>query len=442
MNHFQSHSRRAFLKSLTVGALAAPFVTRDMIARPPMNRLRHASIGSSGMAWHDIVEITKHKDVDLVAVADVDLTKTANVRKGQPQARIYQDWRELLRVERRNIDSVNVSTPDHMHAPIAMSAMQLGKNVYVQKPMAHDIHEVRALTSYAKSKRLVTQMGIQIHSNGHYRLGVLLLQAGAIGKIKEVHSWVPKSWGDPSSRPDRTDPIPEGLDWNGWLGVAADRPYIGQDYYHPNNWRNRLDFGTGTLGDMGCHILDPVFGALKLHAPTSIRSEGAAPNEWNWAINSRIVYSFPGTQHTAGDLMVTWYDGNQSPPEEVKKLLEGDPLPNAGSIFVGTQGTMVLPHINRPILYPDSKYTDLVMPEAAGESHYFRYVDACLGRASTTAGFDYSGPLTEAVLLGTVASRFPDTTLKWDSAKLSFAEEEANKLLKREYRAGWKVKGL
>jgi predicted dehydrogenase len=438
MSQIHSHSRRSFLKTIGAGAALAPFVTRDMIARPPMSRLRHASVGASGMAWADISEITSHPNVDLVAVADVDLSRIGEVRKRMPHARVYQDWREMFEKEARNIDSVNVSTPDHMHAPVAMGAMSLGKHVYVQKPMAHDLYEVRSLASAARLKRLVTQMGIQIHSNTNYRLAVLLLQASAIGRIKEVHSWVPKSWGDLSPRPNRNDPVPESLDWDGWLGVASERPFIGDGYYHPNNWRNRLDFGTGTLGDMGCHILDPVFGALELAPPLTVRSEGPAPNEWNWSINSRILYTFAGTRFTAEKtLPVTWYDGNQAPGEMVAKLLEGDPPPNAGSVFIGTEGTLVLPHVNRPLLYPDAKFRDWKLPDAPGENHYHRFVDACLGGRRTTANFDYAGPLTEAVLVGTVASRYPQTTLGWNSETLTFDHADANRHVRREYRRDW-----
>ncbi len=437
------HSRRSFLKVLAAGTLTAPFFTRDLLARPPMSRLRHASIGASGMAWGDLSQIAAHKDVDLVAVADVDLSRADQVRKSFPHARIYQDWRELLEKEGRNLDSVNVSTPDHMHALIAMSAMQLGKHVYVQKPLAHDVHEVRSLATFAREKGLVSQMGIQIHSTVHYRMAVLLLRSGIIGKIKEVHSWVPKSWGDPNPLPDRRDAVPRSLDWNGWLGVSQWRPFIGENYYHPSNWRNRLDFGTGTLGDMGCHIFDPVFNGLQLQAPTSVRSEGPAPNKWNWPIDSRIHYTFEATRYTAGNTFhLTWYDGNQKPPAEVVKLLEGDSLPNAGSIVIGTHGTMVVPHVNRPLLYPDAKFQSYRMPEIEGEDHYWRFVDACLGRTQTTAGFNYSGPLTETVLLGTVAARFPQTTLEWNSAVMTFGNPQADQYLKRTYREGWEVKGL
>ncbi len=438
-------SRRSFLKTLAAAGLTAPFITSGWAARPPSSVLRHASIGASGMPWSDIQNLAKHKQFELVAVADVDLTKTANVRKVFPGARIYQDWRELLQAEGANLDSLNVGTPDHMHAAIAMTALQMGKHVYCQKPLAHDIFEVRQLTLEAAARpKQITQMGIQIHSTAAYRLGVLLIQAGTIGKIKEVHSWCPKSWGgDNTPPPPGGDPIPTGFNWDEWLGVAAARPFVGNSYYHPNNWRKRLDFGTGTFGDMGCHIFDPVFNALELSAPLSVRSEGEAPGQWNWANNSKVQYLFPGTRYTADKTInVTWYDGDQKLAPVVLEILEGDKAANTGSVFVGTNGAMLLPHVSRPMLYPDKKFESFKMPEVDGGDHWGSFVDACLGKARTTAGFDYSGPLTEAVLLGGVASRFPQTTMKWDSAALAFAEDPANAFLRRTYRAGWEVKGL
>jgi predicted dehydrogenase len=287
-------------------------------------------------------------------------------------------------------------------------------------------------------------MGIQIHSVGHYRMASRLIKDGAIGKIKEVHSWCPKSWGDAAEPPPtRSDPVPNGFDWDLWLGVCAERPFIGEGYYHPATWRKRLDFGTGTFGDMGCHIFDPVFDSVGLHAPVSVRSEGPAPNQWNWAMDSEIHYLFQGTSRTAeSTLKVTWYDGNSKPSAEVIALMEGDEMPNTGSLFIGTEGVMVLPHINRPLLYPDKKFKDFKYPEVASGDHWAEFVEACRGRGHTSAGFDYAGPLTEAVLLGGVASRFPRTTLKWNTAALKFDLAEANKFIRREYRRGWQVKGL
>lgn len=439
----RSLTRRSFLKTLSVAGLAAPFVTRDLLARPPGGVLGHASFGAAGMAWEDLNQLTRFKRVQLLAVADVDLNRTVELKKRFPSTRIYQDWRELLDAEAKRLDSVNVSTPDHMHAPISMSALQLGLNVYCQKPLTHDLYETRKLTEFARFKGAVTQMGIQIHSSSFYRLAALLVQAGAIGRIKEVHSWVGSCWGDTTPRPEVSDPVPDGFDWDLWLGVCAERPFIGKDYYHPATWRRRLDFGTGTLGDMACHIFDPVFNAIGLTAPISVRSEGSPPNQWNWPVDAEVHYVFPGTGYTADrTLPVTWYDCSRRPPPAIAALLEGDELPGAGSIFVGTQGVLVLPHVARPLLYPDKKFKDLKFPEVVEENHWGRFVEACLGGARTTAGFDYSGPLAETVLLGTVALRFPKTTLHWDPDALAFTEGEANQFIRRQYRSGWAVNGL
>jgi len=436
-------TRRSFIKTLGLGACAAPFVTRGLMAQSPNGVVRHASFGASGQAWSDLSEIAKIKGVQLVAVADADLNRVGDVKKKFPDAKIYQDWRKLLEQEGKNLDSVNVSTPDHMHAVMGMSAMQLGKHVYGEKPLAHDLEEVRKLTEFSREKGLVTQMGIQIHSTDFYRMASRLVQGGTIGKVKEVHSWCPKSWGDTGARPYTSEPVPAGFDWNLWLGVCADRPFIGNGYYHPANWRKRLDFGTGTFGDMGCHIFDPVFDSLGLTAPHSVRSEGVAPNKWNWALDSHIRYTFEGTKFTAGKTIeVSWYDGASKPPADIIALLEGDELPNTGSIFVGTDGVMVVPHIARPMLYPDKKFKDFKYPDVSSGDHWGEFVEACRGNGHTSASFAYAGPLTEAVLLGGVASHFPKTTLQWNAAKLQFSEVDANRFVKREYRKGWGVKGL
>ncbi len=437
------YSRRSFLKTVGTAAIAAPFITRNLLAAPPSMRLRHASFGAAGMAWSDITQIAKCPNVDIVAICDVDLNRMGEAKKQFPNARYYQDWRELLDKEQNNIDSVNVSTPDHMHAPIAVSSMQLGKHIYGQKPLAHEIYEVRRMTDIARQKKVVTQMGIQIHSDAYYRLAVQLVHDGVLGKIKEVHSWCNKSWGDTTARPDRVDAIPVNFAWFLWLGVCADRPFIGEEYYHPSNWRKRLDFGTGTLGDMGCHIFDPVFESVGIHAPVAIRSEGTPPNQWNWSLNGKVIYTFPGNRRTAGKTIdVTWYDGTSKPSPEVIALLEGDEFPDAGSIFIGTKGTMLLPHYSLATLYPKATFKDFKMPHVAGLKHWSQFVEACRGNDKTQANFDYAGPLTETILLGNIAARFPHTTLKWNSRKMKFAQAEANQYLRREYRHGWEVKGL
>ena len=435
--------RRAFLKQLGLASLAAPFVTRGLLAVSPNSILRHASFGTAGMAGSDIGALTASKFVKLVAVADVDSNRSAELKKRMPGIKVYQDWRELLDKEHNNIDSVNVSTPDHMHAPIEMSAMQLGKHVYGQKPLAHDIYEVRQLTLMARRQKLVTQMGIQIHSEVDYRLAVQFVQDGVIGKIKEVHSFSNKKWGDPNPRPDRSDPPPPNFNWDLWLGVVSERPFLGDTYYHPANWRKRLDFGTGTFGDMGCHIYDPVFKALELTAPISVRSEGPAPNAYNWANNAIIYYVFPGNKLTEEKTVkVTWYDGDQRPSHEVQALLEGDKLPEQGSIFIGTKGVLLLPHVAKPQLYPDAQFKNHPLPALPSQNHWTQFAEACRGNGKTSAHFDYAGPLTETVLLGGVATRFPHTTLAWNAAELKFDLSEANQLLRRAYRKGWEVAGL
>ncbi len=443
MQNCHSLSRRSFLKHLSVTAMAAPFVARGLMAASPNGKLNHASFGANGMAWADITELSKHPSFRLAAVAEVDLKRATQLKERFPEVRIYQDWRDMMEKE-KGLDSVNVSTPDHMHAPMAMSAMQLGYHVYGQKPLAHDIYECRRLTTVARERNLVTQMGIQIHSSWVYRLGVRLIQDLAIGKVREVHTWSNKKWGDPGPMPSRTDSVPEGFNWDMWLGVCEKRPFIGEGWYHPGNWRKRLDFGTGTFGDMGCHIYDPVFKALDLTAPLSVRSEGPAPNSHSWAIDAVIQYVFPGTKYSEGETVkVTWYDGDAKPPQDVLALLGETRVPDQGSIFIGTKGVLVLPHVDKPVLLPADQFKDYPMPQVSGDDHWGQFVDACLGKAKTAASFGYSGPLTEAVLLGSVATRFPQTTLEWKADALLFSNlDEANQYVRRKYRQGWDVKGL
>lgn len=439
-------SRRSFLKQAGAATVTAPLFVRNLISAPPSGRVRHACIGVGGMGGSDMGSLASHASVDVVCLADVDRGALDRVRKNErfAKASAYQDWRVLLDKEGKNLDSVNVSTPDHMHAPIAMSAMQLGLHAYVQKPLAHDVYECRRLAEVAREKKLVTQMGIQVHSAPPYRLAVKLVQDGAVGKIREVHTWSSKKWGDSGSLPERKDPVPATLDWDAWLGIAAARPFIGGGYYHPGNWRRRLDFGTGTFGDMGCHIYDPVFEAVALTSPLSVRSEGPAPNRTNWADNAIIHYVFPGTRFTEEDTVrVTWYDGDQRPPREIQELLGSHKLPDQGSILRGSKGVLLVPHVANPVLLPEKQYQGFQIPAIQADNHYHQFVNAILGKSRTSASFDYSGPLTEAVLLGGVATHFPKTTLEWDTVKLAFRNAtDANRLVRRTYRSGWEVRGL
>jgi predicted dehydrogenase len=434
-------SRRTVLKRFTAAAIAGPFVFRRHATAAPSETVYHASFGASGMAFSDIKSLISHKHFKLVAVADVDLGRTAELLKLVPDVKVYHDWRELLDKE-KNLHSVNVSTPDHMHAPITMRAMQQGLNVYTQKPLTQTIYEARQLTKTARDKKLVSQMGIQIHSAEAHRMIVAGVHDGVIGKVKEVHSWSGKKWGDKNAKPDRKDPVPEKLHWDEWLGVAAERPFI-KDYYHPGNWRKRLDFGTGTFGDMGCHILDPVYGALALTSPKTMLSEGGAPNADNWGLDSKVRYVFPGTKYTTDTVTLFWYDGDERPSDEVKKLTGGKALHDQGSIYVGTEGVLYSPYIAAPVVYSDGKARDYRWPKVGSEHHYHQFIDAVRGVGKTSTPFDYSGPLTEMVLLGCLATRFPKTTLEWDATEMKVTNhDEANRHVRRKYRKGWAVEGL
>jgi predicted dehydrogenase len=434
-------NRRRAVQRLAAG-FAAPFVFRAHAGAAPSETLNHASFGAAGMALSDLRSLTASRHVRLVAVADVDLNRTAEVRRLFPEARIYQDWRELLDRE-RDLQSANISTPDHMHAPITMRAMQKGLHVYTQKPLTQTIYEARQLTRVAAERRLVTQMGIQIHSHQVHRTVVATIQGGAIGKVREVHSWSGKSWGSRTPRPQRTDAVPASLNWDAWLAVAAERPYLA-GYYHPSEWRKRLDFGTGTFGDMGCHILDPVFTSLALTAPRSVRSEGDAPVDDSWGLDTLVRYNFPSTRYTADTLALTWYNGSRRPPEAIRALIGEQTLQDQGSIYIGEDGGVLYsPYIATPRLFPRERFANFQLPNPGAENHYLQFVEACRGNGRTSAPFDYSGPLTESVLLGCLATRFANQTLEWDAARLQVTNvEAANPFVRRRYRQGWEVEGL
>ncbi|HZZ78604.1 MAG TPA: Gfo/Idh/MocA family oxidoreductase [Gemmataceae bacterium] len=437
-------TRRTALKSAVaaVGAIGLPAVYRAHAHAAPVDTVLHASFGASGMAGSDIGSLTASKHLRLVAVADVDLNRTADVRKRFPNVRVYQDWRELLDKE-KDLTSANISTPDHMHAPITMRCMQRGLHVYTQKPLTQTIYESRRLKRVAADRKLITQMGIQIHSHQVHRQVVAMIQGGAIGKVREVHSWSNKTWGDRAARPDRTDPVPANFSWDQWLGVAADRPFIGNGYYHPGNWRKRLDFGTGTFGDMGCHILDPVFASLSLTAPTTVRAEAGAVTAHNWGLDCQVRYTFPGTKVTADNLTLFWYDGAARPPRDVQNRIGNRKLSDQGSIYIGSDGVLYSPYIAAPILLPEEKFRDYQRPNPGAENHYLQFVEAIRGNGRTSAPFDFSANLTESVLLGCLSTRFQKSTLNWDTAKLQITNnKDANEHVRRRYRKRWEVEGL
>ena len=441
-------SRRQFLKSTTAG-LAAPLIlpTLGRGADSPNGKINHAAIGVDGQGWSDLTQIASHPQCEIVAICDVDTARMKRAAEKFPQARKYQDWRELLEKEGDKIDSVNVTVPDHMHAPISISAMNLGKHCYTEKPLTHEVHEARQMRLAAEKNQVVTQMGNQIHSSIEYRSGAIMIQQGVIGKVKEVHAWSGAKFPQ-RGRPPGEDPVPATLDWDKWVGVAPMRPYKNK-IYHPFNWRAWIDFGGGAIGDFGCHILDTPFKALQLTAPTSIKA--TVPQEWaekpgwhteHWPDWEMFEYSFPGTKYTAGDaLKVTWYDGEKRPPRELFPFeKENRQIPGGGSLFVGETGVLLLPHFSAPQLVPYSKNRGVARPKLKGMNHYHNFVDGCLGKAETGSHFGFAGPLTEAVLLGNVANRFAGKELAWDTESLKVTNVPgANKLIRREYREGWKI---
>jgi predicted dehydrogenase len=434
-------SRREFLQAAATAAAVAPFISVPSKTAPPT--LRHASIGASGQAFSDINAFAKHPAFDLVAVADVDLARFERVQQRFPKVRVYQDWRELLEKEHRNIDSVNVSTPDHMHCLIAIEAMKRGKPVYVQKPLCNTLHETRMLAGFARRKRLTTQMGIQVSSARVQRYGEALVRSGIVGKIREVHTFSNKSWGDDRPLPQADDYVPAPLDWDGWLGVSEPRPFK-KDVYHPGEWRRRVGFGTGTLGDMGCHIYSPPYRALKLTSPIAVTAAGPAPTAESWATRAKVKVTYPGTEYTAGETVdVYWYDGGELPPDAVREPV-GDRFPAQGSIVVGTDGLIVLPHLTaEPFVLPASKMSTLPTFDIPERDHYAEFIDVVLGGGKDTcsASFAYAGPLTESVLIGNIAARFPGETLAFDARALTFPKHPgATQYLTRHYRDHWKPK--
>lgn len=437
-------NRRSFIKNTTIAGASLPLFNIGVAGASPNEKINHASFGAAGQAFSDLSRISRSEQVNLVAVAEVDDTRLGKVLEAFPKVRVYKDWRVLLEKEHKNLDSVNVSTPDHMHAPMAVTAMNLGLHVYGQKPLAQTLYETRRMAEIAKERGVVTQMGVQLSSGTYERLAVKMIRDGVIGKVKEVHIFSYKTWGDPSPLPDRVDPIPESLDWDLWCGIAEKRPYIDQ-YYHPGQWRKRLDFGTGTLGDMGCHIYSPMFHALELKAPLSVKSIGGVPNKTNWAVDEKFEYTFPGNKYTAGKTVkVTWCDGDLLPSQEIREMF-GEKMPRQGGVFIGTEGVLLVPHGGLPVPYPREKFAEYRYPKFPARNHYKDFVAAVRGEdVKPIADFyEYGGPLTETVLLGSLASRFPNETLEWDAANLRFTNNKAaNGFVRREYRKGWEVEGL
>ncbi len=452
-----SISRRAFLAAATTTALATQLPVRVNAARvvprqlSPNEKLSIAAVGIGGMGKANLDACSTE---NIVALCDVDDEYAAKTFAAYPNAARYRDFRVMFEKEDKNIDAVIIATPDHTHAVIAMAAMRLCKHVYCQKPLAHSLHEVRAITETARECKVQTQMGNQGHSSEQIRRLCEWIQDGAVGPIHEVHAWSDRPvGGDPWSdfpvmaRPAETPPVPETLDWDLWLGPAEFRPY--HPIYHPMSWRGWFAFGTGPLGDMGCHILDPSFWALNLGHPESVQ---ATTTHYEPEVSSEtypratiVRYRFPARGNMP-PVSLTWYDGRLLPP--IPDVFEPDQrLGGNGALLIGEKG--VIMHGSHGAgglqLFPKALARDYKEPpqtlprvKPGNGAHEQDWIRACKDGHPASANFEYGGALTEMVLLGVLAMRMKDRRLEWDGASLRITnDDEANQLVNPPYREGW-----
>jgi len=426
--------RRDFIRNsgLLISAASLPASAWAGVLK---RRVKTAHIGVGGMGASDLRSISSHPSVVVSALCDVDANNLAEAARRFPEAKAFTDYRELLGKMGREIDAVVVSTPDHTHAPASLLAMDMGKHVYCQKPLTHLVTEARAMRRLAGEKKLVTQMGIQIHSFREYRAAVALIQSGIIGKVHTVRAWSNKNWGFDGPPPTGSDPVPETLDWNLWLGTAPERPYKDK-LYHPVEWRKILDFGCGTLGDMGVHIFDTPYTALDLDVPATVMTSCREPNGYSHPEKNIVTYEFPGTRFTTETLKWVWYDGADGPGNHKDlELPDGQSLPRQGAMFAGETGRLLVPHWDWPKKIVNGAFEPVTYPDLEEKDHYHQFIDACLGKDECSAPFSYAARLTEAILLGVVANRFPERTLHWNNAASTFSEAEANELLDSPYRS-------
>ena len=441
------HSRRRFLQtSLATGVAFAGYHVHPGQAAEvssPNERLNIAAIGATGRAGANVSEVSTQ---NLIAIADVDSDRLDKGSAKFPAARKYRDYRVMLEKEAEHIDAVLVGTPDHSHAPAAAMALRLGKHVYCEKPLTHTVHEARTLAKLAQEKNLVTQMGTQIHAQDNYRRVVELIESGAIGKVQEVHVWASAVYT--GAKFTTGTKAPDNLDWDLWLGPATERPY--SEGVHPFDWRRFWDYGTGSLGDFGCHYMDLVHWALKLRNPVSVSAQGPELDPVSTPAWCVAEYEYPAR----GDLppvKLTWYDSGRKP--ELATTLErqrpldvnGKPFVNdkgtipSAQLFVGEKG-LILSNYTQRCTLPAASDGEIKIPEPyipASIGHHAEWLNAIKNGGPTTCNFDYSGALTESVLLGTVAYRAGEK-IEWDSENLPVKNsEKAQHLVHKEYRKGW-----
>jgi predicted dehydrogenase len=463
-------TRRKFVGTVAATAAGITIVPRHVLGagfQAPSDTVNVAVVGySHGMGTNNMLAMSKTDNI--VALCDCDESQAANAAMARrktletfSKAARYKDYRVMLE-KQKDIDGVLVATPDHSHAVIAIAAMQLGKHVYVQKPLTRTISEARALTEAARKYKVITQMGNQGHSEEGLRLMEEWLAAGAIGPVREVHCWTNRPiWPQGMPRPTETPAIPEGLDWDLWIGPSAMRPY--HPTYHPFGWRAWQDFGAGAMGDMGCHVLDASYHLLKLGAPTSvIASIGynvlRVQNEKGQLVNRRVQYndSYPpsSTIHMSfaarGDMppvKLHWYDGGLL-PERPEDLEPERTMPESGTIFVGDKGKMWCEtYSESPRLIPEKAMAEFTRPPKTvprvpegRAGHERNWLDAIRQKGEAVSHFDYAGPFTETVLLGNVAMRYPGQRLMWDAATMKVTNvPDADQYIQHQYRTGWSL---
>ncbi len=440
-------SRRSFLQTATAaaGALAAPAILRAQAGRDPSpnHRLNVACVGVGGRG---AVAVNALKGENLVAFCDVDDLRAGETFKAFPDVPRFRDYRKMLDRMGSTIDAVTVATPDHMHFPIAVAALSLGKHVFVEKPLTHTIAEAQQLARLAREKKVATQMGNQGHAMEGLRLLKEWFQAGVLGEVREVHSWTNRPiWPQGVTPPDHSKfrPVtPPTLDWDLWLGVAAARDY--DPAYQPFNWRGYWDFGTGALGDMGCHIMDGPYWALGLTAPTSVEAISSRQTDISPPTASVVTYHFPA-RNGLPPVKWAWYDGGMLPllPPEMEA---GRQFADNGLLVAGSKASVIADWFCMGLrVIPETRMQELVrtlppktLPRIAG-GHFAEWVRACKGGAPAGSNFDYASGLTETVLLSNLAVR-ARRRIEWDSAGRKVTNlPEVNRYLTKEYRPGFGI---
>jgi predicted dehydrogenase len=448
-NSNQVISRRKFLQKATAASLftIVPCHILSLNGQtPPSEKLNIAGIGAGGqMCFNDLKNMASQ---NIVAVCDAmndpehwHPGAKAAYREIYPRAELYQDFRVLLE-KCKDIDAVVIAVPDHNHSVIAMAAMNLGKHVFCEKPLTHSIYEARKLAQSAREKKLATQMGNNGHAGEWVRLFCEYVWDGAIGPVREVHAWTDRPlWPCELKRPTDKPVVPSYLDWDLWLGPARYRPY--HPCYMPIVWRGWVDFGTGSLGDMGCHILDPVFMGLKLGHPTWVEAErtNMSVSAETYPAKSIIQFEFPAR----GDmptLKLIWTDGAQKPvrPEELEP---GQKLPENGVLCIGDKGKMLCEFAQPPRIIPESKMLEYKRPVKTlprSKGHFVEWIEACKGRGPAPgSNFDYAAALTEMMLLGNVALRAQEKIF-WDGPNMKVTNSRnLDHLVREEYRTGWSL---